>query len=295
MNSLYDLCLQCVGELAAGEGWGLPPEGIRKLVEEVLPYVEKLASPTAEDIRRVVRHYRRDGPMVQAMLSPGSTEGERLWQEWRTYFLRLAASKGIFGEDAEDLAQTACERALHSLTEFHFCCSLRTWLVTTFVNCLVSWVRRKEAHKRGGKGYQPEGRETPAPARVRLVSLEQERGKELLLERLPEASPSPEEVHEQAELAYLLERELTGLLRSEEATILRLYYIERYYVNGGRGERKRWTDEAIGRVLGLSRSAVTARRRRALARLKANPAIRALALEILGRVKDETGGVKSKM
>jgi RNA polymerase sigma factor (sigma-70 family) len=257
-----------VTELASSEGWPLSPADIERLANDVLPYVQQLKEATPKAIQQIAHHYRQDGPMVRAMLREGSADGERLWRQWRAFFLRLAAQKGVFGKDAEDLAQIACERALRGLARFGFRSSLKTWMSSLFVNCYLSWIRHKKALKRQV---------------TRQVSLEAETEKgQPIAELIHGSGPSLEERQERRELRGLLDAEIDRLLKSDDVTILRLYYVERQYVDERTGEPRKWTDEAIGRKLDLPRNTITSKRRRALERLRQNRAIRDLAYEILG-------------
>lgn len=261
-------CLRCVGELASSEGWPLSPADIERLANDILPYVQQLKEATPKAIQQIAHHYRQDGPMVQAMLRQESADGERLWRQWRSFFLRLAAQKGVFGKDAEDLVQVACERSVRGLAGFGFQSSLKTWMSSLFVNCYLSWLREKKALKRQAR-------------RQVSIEAETERGQPID-ELIPMEGPSLEERQEKKDLGELLDAEIERMLKSDDVTILYLYYVERQYVDERTGELRKWTDEEIGRRLNLPRNTVTSKRKRALERLRQNKVIRALAYEILG-------------
>lgn len=246
-QSLKDRCLQIVQDLAREEEWQLSPQGIEALVEAILSFVQHVSDPADRRIRSIAHNYYLDGPMVQEMLTQGSPEGERLWAEWRQYFVNVARTKGMYPEQAEDLVQDLYFQTSKALNTFRFECRLKTFVYSVFSRCYKQWVRDKKL--RDDKEQ---------------LLIEGEGGNGVPLEpATPGQFPSPEEaVIEQmqhAELRQLVEEELERILKSEDVQILRLYYMEETYIDEETGAKAKWTHQAIGERFGMPTGTVSSR------------------------------------
>lgn len=268
-QSLKDRCLQIVQDLAREEGWQLPPQGIEALVEAILPFVQPASDPTDRKIRSIARNYRLDGPMVQEMLTQGSPDGERLWAEWRQYFVNVARAKGMYPGQAEDLVQDVYFQTSKALGTFRFECRLKTFRYSVFSHCYKQWVRDKKL--RDDKEQL-------------LIEGEGDNGVPLE-PAIPNRSPLPEDVvveqMQNAALRRLVEGKIQEILKSEDFQILYLYYVEETYIDEETGEKKKWTDKAIGQRLGMPRNTVTSKRHRALQRLEDIPKLRSALKELV--------------
>ncbi len=280
-QALEDRCHQIVQDLAREEGWQLPPAGIEALAAAILPFVQRASAPDVCMIRRIVWNYYREGPMVQQMLTKGSADGERLWGEWRNYFARVARGRGIPDESVQDVAQDTWMQGSRALRAFRFESQLKSFLSRVCINCCHQWFRAK------------------VPMELIEVPPEREGADEEIQESdIPDKSSSPEALvlkqEQNAEIKKLVEKEIGKIVKSEDFQILCWYYGERTYVDEKTRENKKWTDTAIGKRLGMSLSAVTARRWRArqhiLEYIRDHPGLGEKIRELLGLDTESTDG-----
>lgn len=262
-------CLQVIQDLASEEKWQLSNEGIGALADAILPFVQKSSGPDDRKIQRIALNYYRDGPMVQQMLARGSPDGEQLWETWRARFLSWARSRGVPADDAQDLAQDVAVQAGKALNNFRFECGLGTYLKQVFLNVHKYQLRKLSQRER--REVLAEGESAAAEVPEQAIQGDH---------------PSPETVvvaqEEIAAMRKLIEEEVRRIIRSEDFRILYWYYVEEMYIDEVTGAKKRWTDEAIGERLGMPRNTVTARRHRALRRLRNNPRLRRVFSEQFG-------------
>lgn len=264
-SSLRDACLPQVQAVAQDHGWQLPPPGLALLADSILPYVELILAKEAGAemsavIRQVAVNYYLDGPQVRLMCMSHSREGDECWRAWREAFVQWARGKvgrGVQPDEVEDLAQDTSERARKALPNFRFQCRLSTFLRGVFINSYKKWIdqdRRKRGPERCLEEDDP-----------RLV-YEQD-------------WPEP-----RGEVDWLarVRSQIIEIVQSENYEILHLYYGERTFTDETTGRTKKWTDRAIGEKLGKPTNTITAKRRRALARLKKDAGMRRLFNDLLG-------------
>lgn len=262
-SSLREQCLSIVKELTQAEAWPLPPDGIIALTDAILPIVAATPMPDDEQIRRTVLNYYADGPAVQAMLTPGSTVGEQLWRNWQTKMLTVAKKKGTTDQDAEDLMQHLFLHTRRALQNFQFKSQLQTYFLAIFNRQYAKWLQRE----------------------TRWVTTD--------LEENPEVPPPGLTVAnvgiavENAEIGQLVLQEIQKIIKSEDYQILYWYYVETSDIDSATGQVTKWTDKTIGERLGMPINTVTARRLRALARLRENSRLAILFRELIERANDE--------
>jgi RNA polymerase sigma factor (sigma-70 family) len=258
---LEERCRQAVTELAHEQGWHMPPQGLAALTAAILPFVEAVADQSIPSIQRIALNYYQDGPMVQQMCTAGSHDGERLWADWRAYMVSLARGRGLSPEQAEELAQDVYLQTAKALPHFLFGSRLKTYFCGIFINCYRHWLRTAQ---------RVEQREQALP-------VESEHDENHPLHQLTDGRPPPEvEVVERglsAQLGNLVAAELQKILNSQDFQILYLYYGEGTFTNSA-GQTHKWTDKIIGEQMGMPLNTVTARRLRALQRLKSNVQLR---------------------
>ena len=278
-QSLEDRCYQIVQDLAREKGWQFPPEGIEALAAAILPFVQRASDSGARMIRTIALNYYQEGPMVQQMLAKGSADGERLWGEWRNYFARVARGRGIPDEGIENVAQDTWIQSSRALHTFRFESQLKSFLSKVCINCCHQWFRAK------------------VPIELIEVPLEREGPDgEIQKPDIPGKSPSPEALvlkqEQNAEIKKLVEKEIGKIVKSEDFQILYWYYVDETYIDENTREKKKWTDRAIGERLGMSLSAVTARRWRARKRIleyvRDHPGLGEKIRELLGLDTEDT-------
>lgn len=280
-DPLEILCAKIAAELNEQEGWRLPLTGVHQLVEGVLPHVRHVCEhPRREHpiqgeavdpdrwahIRRIIRNYYREGPMVEEMLTPGSADGERLWGEWRAYIWRIARyHKTLPPEKADDLVQTAFFQMRRALSNFRFESSLKTYYWNVFSNCYKQWLRDHRA-----------------AVEVELNTTDEEGDEDAAGLKLPAPGPGPVEEILQREMQELITRRISAIVGSRDYTVLSLYYLERDYIDPQTQEKKKWTDKAIGaRLGGVPLNTVTAWRLNALRRVRQHPGMAERLRELL--------------
>lgn len=262
--SLHERCLTIVQVLSQEQGWSLPPAGVAVLADAILPIIAA-ASPIldADQIRLIILNYYADGPTVQAMMTSGSAVGEQLWRDWQAKMVKAAQKKGLSAQDAEDLVQIAFLHTRHALQNFQFKSQLTTYFHAIFNRQYVKWLQGE----------------------TRLETTD--------LEENPEAPPPALTVAgnaaaiENAEVRQLVTQEIHKIIKSQDYQILYWHYVEQREIDGATGEEKKWTDKSIGERLGMPTNTVTARRLRALERLRQNSRLATLFRELLDRANDE--------
>ena len=269
-QSLKDRCLQAAQDLSHEKEWQLPPEGIEALVEAILPFARHASGSDDWMIRKIALNYYLDGPTVQQMRTQESADGGRLWEEWRNYFVTVARRKGVSPEDADDLVHDVYVQANKALHTFRFESRLKTFFYSIFGNCYKQWLRDEIERRRKREISIEEGKSTNGES-LKLL--------------LPDKSPLPEDAAvrqtQNTEIRRRIEEEIRKILKSEDFQILQWYYVEETYIDEETGKKKKWTDKAIGERLGRPLNTVTARRHRALKRLKNNPRLREAFRELL--------------
>lgn len=254
--------LSVVQALTREQGWPLPPAGVEALVEAILPIVAADPAPGPDQIRLVALHYYADGPAVQAMLTPGSALGEQLWREWQAKLIKTAQKKGLTAQDAEDLVQSVFLHTRHALANFQFKAQLQTYFLGIFNRQYAKWLQREK----------------------RLTTTD--------LEENPEAPPpaltvtSATTVVENAEIRQLVTQEIQKIIKSEDYQLLYWYYVEKSEIDPTTGEEQKWTDKTIGERLGMPINTVTARRLRALERLRQNQRLATLFRDLLAGAQE---------
>jgi len=254
-QSLKDRCLQAAQDLSHEKEWQLPPEGIEALVEAILPFARHASGSDDWMIRKIALNYYLDGPTVQQMRTQESADGGRLWEEWRNHFVIVARRKGVSPEDADDLVHDVYVQANKALHTFRFESRLKTFFYSIFGNCYKQWLRDEIERRRKREISIEEGKSTNGES-LKLL--------------LPDKSPLPEDAASrqiQSAEIRLIEKEIRKILKSEDFQILHWYYVEETYIDEETGEKKKWTDKAIGERLAMPRNTVTSRRRRALQRI----------------------------
>jgi RNA polymerase sigma-70 factor (TIGR02960 family) len=103
-------------------------------------------------------------------------------------------------QDAEDALQETLLAAWRGLAQFEGRASVRTWLYRVATNCCLKALR--SASRRPPVNWPPPGVEIPPPSRVGEVIWLQPYP-DMLLERLPDATPGPEASYEAAEAISL--------------------------------------------------------------------------------------------
>ena len=245
-QALYELCRQVAHALAHEQGWTLVPSGLHDWIEAVFSFAQTAPDPTPQTIRIIALNYNLDGPRVQQMLMPDSVLGNALWTEWRTHVLKIAATKKLALQDDEDLVQAVYLETLKALPTFRFQARLNTYFVAIFNRQYSKWLQQQ--------------------MKVRQTDLTEESPAEPALV----ANASTEQV-ERDEIYRLVKQEITKILNSTDYQILHWYYVEESYDDPVTREQKKWTDKAIGEKLEMPLDTITARRRRALQRLRQSP------------------------
>ena len=103
-------------------------------------------------------------------------------------------------QDAEDALQETLLAAWRGLAQFEGRSSVRTWLYRVATNCCLKALR--SASRRPPVNWPPPGVEVPTPSRVGEVIWLQPYP-DMLLERLPDATPGPEARYEASETISL--------------------------------------------------------------------------------------------
>jgi RNA polymerase sigma factor (sigma-70 family) len=263
--SLHDACLEQVQVVAREQAWRLPPAGLELLADTILPLagqtLAKDAGATIPDtIRTIAVNYYSDGPQVQLMCTPHSHEGDEYWGAWSEAFVRWTRGKvgrGIQLDDVEDLAQETFERAQKALPNFRFQCRLSTFFHGIFINSYRKWIdrdRRKHSKDRP------------------------------IVDDYPQLLYEQEWPEERVEANWLTQvrSQIAEIIKAEDYQILNLYYGQQTYTDQTTGQEEKWTDRAIGEKLGRPIDTITAKRRRALARLEKDPRMRQLFRDLLG-------------
>lgn len=245
-ESLHNYCQQIVQELVHEQNWVLSTDGINTLCDAILPFIEDIPGITPTQIRNIAGNYIVDGPTVQQMLTPGSQQGEKFWEDWRGQMLQAAKAKGLSPEDAEDFVQTIFLSVRNALANFKFKSRLHTFFYAVFKRQFAKWLQTK--YKRAETTLE-ENSANVAPELVDTNSV-------------PHV--------ENAEVRELVRQEIEKILKSEDYQILYWYYVEKSFVDTVSNEEKKWTDKVIGKTLNLPLNTVTARRTRAIARLRQN-------------------------
>lgn len=247
-------------------------DDLEVLVEHVLRLVSG-STPSDDQLSLVIRNYYRDGPKVEALLDRDSPQGDQLWQDIRSIYLRTGLARLSDLAQAEDVAQQALKNAFQNLSQFGFRAKLETWLTEIWKSACAEAGRREQAKKRGGAGRDSDGSSPPRPIMISLDAQDEvEAGS--TLDELDEV--------ESTQISQHLFDLLAQLLNNDDVTILRLYYVEQTYLDPREGELRKWTDATIAHLLEWKKNKVTSRRHRALERLKRNPDIRRLFEDTLG-------------
>lgn len=261
--SLREQFLSIVQQLTQEQAWPLPPAGVQALVDAILPIASASATTDAGQIRLVALHYYADGPAVQAMLTPGSATGEQLWRDWQRKMLKTAQKKGLTTQDAEDLVQSVFLHTRHALQNFQFKSQLQTYFLGIFNRQYAKWLQRE--------------------TRFSTTDLEEN----------PEAPPSALMITdatvavENAEIHQVVVQEIQKIVKSADYQILYWYYVEKVEIDNTTGVEQKWTDKTIGERLGMPINTVTARRLRALERLRQNNRLATLFRELLDRAHQD--------
>ena len=109
------------------------------------------------------------------------------------------------------------------------------------------------------------------------------KGSETLKEETPIAAQnadSPAEIENDA-IRFLVNQEIQKIVKTEDYQILYWYYIEQYTVDSYTKSIIKWTDKEIGEQLEMPLNTVTARRTRALARLRQSHRLQQLFQDLL--------------
>ncbi|MEZ4732396.1 MAG: sigma-70 family RNA polymerase sigma factor, partial [Caldilineaceae bacterium] len=224
--NFYTRCKRVAETIDQAEGWQLTAGEIEKLVTVVLPYA--LASPACLDndsaIATIIINYDAEGPMVQAMLTIGSSAGEKLWVEWRAHMLNVAYSKGLATDDAEELVQGVYLNAQKGLRQFCHQSKLQTYFFKIFTNHYREWLRNKRRQREG---------ESPPP------------DSSTDLPELPDKAVNLENdiIHHThlVEIADYVKQEIIKLTSTEDFDLLYLYYVEKNYVDPQSKKVVKWT------------------------------------------------------
>lgn len=271
-SDVDDICVQGVLVAAQEKAWSIDAEAAFTLAQIIHPFVEKGEVTIASAIEIAINYYY-DGPMVQEMLTPGSSDGEMLWQEWRTYMLHLALVKQLNTEQAEDLVQEIYIRTTSALKNFRFASRLKTYFHGIFINCYRRWIRDIKGVERH-EMLLPTGDDSGEDEEKKSVAIPDRRP-------LPETSTVQE--LQDTHIQHFVEQEIRKIVDSNTYQILYYYYWEQTFIDPVTCKQKKWTDEAIGKSLGLSLNTVTSKRRRALERFSNHPPLQAIWVELLDR------------
>lgn len=262
-SSLREQFISIVQQVTREQSWPLAPSGISALVDAVLPIVSVSDTIDADQMRLIALNYYADGPAVHAMLTPGSATGDQLWDEWQTKMLNVAHAKGLTAQDAEDLVQSVFLHTRRALQNFQFKSRLQTYFFGIFNRQYAKWLQRE----------------------TRWVTTD--------LEENPEAPPADLTVThegnrvENAEIGQLVTQEIQKIIKNQDFQILYWYYVETSEIDSATGQEKKWTDKNIGERLSMPTNTVTARRLRALARLRENSRLATLFGDLLGTANVE--------
>lgn len=261
--SLREQCLSIVQTLTQEQAWPLPPAGVLALVDAIRPIVAAADTPDAGQIRLIALNYYADGPAVQAMLTPGSATGEQLWRNWQAKMVKVAQKKGLTAQDAEDLVQSVFLHTRRALQNFQFKSQLQTYFLSIFNRQYAKWLQGE----------------------TRLTTTD--------LEETPETPPPALTVTgattaiDNAEIRQLVTQEIQKIIKSQDYQILYWHYVEKSEIDRTTGQEKKWTDKTIGEQLGMPINTVTARRLRALERLRQNSRLATLFRELLDVTHDD--------
>jgi len=257
-QTLRNQCQQAVEELAGTEQWPLPPAGIGVLVDAILPFLQSDAAVTSAEIQTIARNYQKDGPTVQQMCTPHSSQGERLWTAWREQLQKAAQKEGLSPEDAEDFVQQIFPEVRRALDKFKFKANLKTFFAAIFRRQFAKWLQTQKYQRIQAETL---GEEVPVPA----------------------AAATTATAVENAAVHSLISQEIQKILKSEDYQILYWYYVEEDMVDPVTKAVIQWTDKEIGERLGMPLNTITARRTRALARLRRHHRLRQLFQDLLER------------
>lgn len=255
-QTLRNQCQQVVEELVHTEQWPLPADGIGAFVDAILPFLQSDPAVTFVEIRTVALHYQMDGPTVQQMCMLNSSQGEGLWAAWREQMQKAAQKEGLSAEDAEDFVQQIFPEVRRALDKFKFKASLKTFFAAIFRRQFAKWLQTQKYQRIQAETL---GEEVPVPA----------------------ASATTAAAVEKAAVHSLIRQEIQKILKSEDYQILYWYYVEEDTVDPVTKEVIKWTDKEIGERLGMPLNTVTARRTRALARLRRHHRLRQLFQDLL--------------
>ncbi|MEZ4660175.1 MAG: sigma-70 family RNA polymerase sigma factor [Caldilineaceae bacterium] len=254
-ENIEHLVWRAIQTLDEAQGWRLTPADQEALCRAVAPLISAEAASSLERMQIVVHNYYCDGPAVNAMLTAGSPEGEALWSQWYEQIAKSAAKKGLAEADALDLVHSTFFHMQRALQNFKFESRLTTYWHAVFNNRFCKWLEQK---KRRPQPDEIQEELTPAAQHQPLA--------DTILNN---------------EIAELVHGELQALLKSTDYIILSLYYIEQTFIDADSGEQKRWTDAEIGNHLAMPLNTITARRTRALKRLRENPRLAELFRSLL--------------
>lgn len=260
---LREQCLSIVQTLTQEQAWALPSAGVSALVDAILPIVVASSTLDAGQIRLIALNYYADGPTVQAMLTPGSATGEQLWRDWQAQLVKVAQKKGLTAQDAEDLVQIAFLHTRHALQNFQFKSQLKTYFHAIFNRQYIKWLQGETKLATTDLDETPE---TPQPAL---------------------AVTGATAVIDNAEIRQLVTQEIQKIIKSQDYQILYWHYVEKSEIDRATGQEKKWTDKTIGEQLGMPINTVTARRLRALERLRQNSRLATLFRELLAATHDD--------
>ncbi|MCB0083542.1 MAG: sigma-70 family RNA polymerase sigma factor [Caldilineaceae bacterium] len=260
---------QVVGEwravieaIAQAEAWPLPVDGIAALANALSDRFDSSPPLSLATMRTIATHYYHDGPTVQQMCDSNSPAGAGHWQAWRQRIIRAAQKEGLSPEDAEDFVQQIFPGVQRSLQNFQFKASLTTFFAAIFRRQFAKWLQE---HKYRRVVADELGEEVAATSdTVDMASKVEEN-----------------------EIRMLVRQEIQSILRSEDYQILYWYYVEEQTVDPQSGAVAKWTDKAIGERLAMPLNTVTARRKRALARLSSDYRLQQLFRELLLRSQSD--------
>ena len=84
-----------------------------------------------------------------------------------------------------------------------------------------------------------------------------------------------------AQIRERVQQEIARIIRSEDFQILHLYYVEKTFIEAESQKRLKWTDRAIGELLGMPLNTVTSRRTRARNQLRKSPLLQELFAQLV--------------